>query len=119
MADGLSTTIWVESLLTGFHNWPDAPKERDYLASRHRHTFKVRLDVRVRHDERDVEFHELTERLGRWWGPGDREWGAASCEAIARQLVTDLRGDGVGATAASVSIDGEGGALVRWDGEEG
>ncbi|RSS69854.1 hypothetical protein [Streptomyces sp. WAC06614] len=113
MTDRLSTTIWVESLLPGFHRWPDAPKERDHLASRHRHVFKVRLDVLVLHDERDVEFHELTERLRHWWGPGEREWGGASCEAVARLLMTDLSGDGMRVMAASVSIDGEGGATVR------
>lgn len=110
-----STTIWIELDLVGFHRWPDAPPARDYLVNRHRHTFRVRVDVLVAHDERDIEFHDLTDAVRTWWGPAEREWDGASCEAIARELGEHLIGNGVVVESTSVAVFGEGGAIARWE----
>ncbi|MFI1397941.1 hypothetical protein [Streptomyces sp. NPDC020681] len=85
------------------------------MASRHRHTFRVRVDVLVAHDERDIEFHNLTDTVRNWWGPTERQWGAASCEAIARELGEHLIAKGVVVESAGVGVFGEGGAIARWE----
>ncbi|NEA37548.1 hypothetical protein [Streptomyces sp. SID13031] len=108
------SSIWVDLLLPGFHRWPAAPPNRDHLAYRHRHHFLIRAEVMVEHHDRDVEFMSLTEDVTHWWGAGDRELGEASCENVAEQIGTDLRGLGYSAISVSVAVDHEGGAKVEW-----
>lgn len=108
-----TSTVWVERRLAGFHCWPEAPPGLDHLAHRHRHLFRVRAEVAVRHAERDVEFFAFAEEIDRWWG-GTRECGAASCETIAYELGCHLRSRGHALVEASVATEDEGGATVRW-----
>lgn len=106
-------TVWAEARLPGFHHWPDAPLHRSYLAQRHRHLFHIRATVRVTHDDRDVEFHDLADAIRAWWGPEDRECVSRSCEALARELAGHLLERGMTVTQVDVSEDGETGATYR------
>lgn len=107
------TRIHVAWTAPGFHNWPDAPEHRSYLGVRHRHLFHFRIDLDVMHDERDIEFHDLLD-IGRKSTPHDMEWGAMSCEAIARTLLAIVEHHVPGRHASvTVSEDGECGATVR------
>ncbi|WP_406205349.1 hypothetical protein OH807_30700 [Kitasatospora sp. NBC_01560] len=106
-------TVWARVDLPGFHHWPAAPDHRAYLRARHRHLFHIRAAVHVAHDDRDVEFHDLADAIRVWWGPGDRECGAASCEALARTLAEHLTSLGLRLDEVAVSEDGEAGAIVR------
>lgn len=108
------TCVWSHVQLTGFHQWPDAPMLRAYLRSRHRHTFHVTPQVRVDHSNRAVEFHDLRDHVKAWWGSGDREWGAASCEQIADDLAAHLRGLGLTVMAITVAEDNEDGATITY-----
>jgi len=113
----VSATVWTLVQLPGWHRWPDAPPHRDYLSVRHRHLFHVRVEVQVRHDDRDVEFHDLADAVRDWW-PADGEFGSASCERIGAQLGEHLlRELLLVACVVDVSEDGESGARVnvkRW-----
>ncbi|MFE9254269.1 hypothetical protein [Streptomyces sp. NPDC006879] len=109
-----TASIWVEQRLPGFHRWPEAPPERDFLASRHRHLFRVRVDVLVAHDERDLEFFDVADLIREWWGPGEHEFGPASCEAMARGLGQWLIGRGLPVAETSVAADDEGGSRLVW-----
>ncbi|MFJ8043775.1 hypothetical protein ACIRBX_25065 [Kitasatospora sp. NPDC096147] len=111
-------TVWAEVRLPGFHHWPAAPEHRSYLRARHRHLFHIKASVRAVHDDRDTEFHDLADLMRAWWGPGDRECGAASCEALARSLAEHLVGIGLRVEEIAVSEDGEAGAIVRLPAEE-
>jgi hypothetical protein len=56
--------IWVTFQKAGFHKYPAAendPKLTDvnYLANRHRHLFKFRVEIEVFHNDRDLEFHQV------------------------------------------------------------
>ncbi|MFB8235516.1 hypothetical protein ACFC58_03100 [Kitasatospora purpeofusca] len=106
-------TVWAEVRLPGFHHWPAAPEHRSYLRARHRHQFHIRVSVRVAHDDRDTEFHDLGDAIRAWWGPAARECGAASCEALARSLAAHLTGLGLRLDEVAVSEDGEAGATIR------
>ncbi len=100
-------TVTIE----GFHYWPDAAGPVDFLSVRHRHRFLVRAEMPVCHDDRDVEFitlgRQVCGHLTRLHGD-PCEFGAMSCEMIARELVAAL-----GLSACEVWEDGENGARVE------
>jgi hypothetical protein len=108
------STIWVTDSIVGFHSWNDAPAETAYLSSAHRHIFHIKLFARVRHGDRDIEFHDLKRRLrvalSRFPSNahGELEFGEMSCEMIAERLLVELDLD-----VAEVSEDGECGAVVE------
>jgi hypothetical protein len=103
-------TVWTRAELPGFHRWPGAHEKRSYLRDRHRHLFAITVHTPVHHDERDTEFHDLQDLIREWWGPEPREWGASSCETIARDLHDYLAARGIAAARIDVSEDGESGA---------
>lgn len=84
--------------VNGFHAWPDAPADLAYLSTRHRHAFYFKVEVRVGHDNRQVEFHQLQRALRaaiedlypRGGNGGEFEFGAASCEMLAKDLYVYL-----------------------------
>lgn len=109
--------VWAKVLLPGFHRWPDAPPNRTYLAAKHRHLFHVTATVEVGHSNREVEFHDLHDIIRTWWGGTDlgiRDWGTASCEVMARELLDHLSDDhDLTPVRVEVSEDGEAGAIVE------
>ena len=107
-----AVTVWASAALPGFHRWPDAPPQREYLAARHRHLFRVTAHVAAGHDDRDTEFHDLQDLIRAWWGAGPRECGDASCETIARALAGHLGRAALRVVQVEVSEDGENGAIV-------
>ena len=105
----MKITVWCTTSFEGFHCWPDAPAEVDFLRVRHRHIFHVKASKQVFHDDRDVEFILLKRSVDRAISDlkkGDVEnW---SCERWAVELINR-----VGLTSCEVSEDGENGALVE------
>ena len=102
--------------LPGLHRWPGAPERRAYLRSLHRHLFAVTVTVATRHDDRDVEFHDLGEEArallaarGEQYHPQAAllTFGASSCEMLAEDLASELAGRGYDVTRVAVSEDGE------------
>lgn len=108
--------VYATFEVEGFHRWPDAHAERDYLRARHRHLFGICVWVRVSHDERDVEFHDLRSMIEAWWtDSGGPERDTASCESMATALGEHLARDrGLAVTGVEVNEDGENGAQVTW-----
>lgn len=113
--------VWARADLPGFHFWPDAPPHRHYLAQEHRHLFRVEVAVEVRHDDRDLEFHDLLDVVREWWAEhaadstGAVAWGSASCERIAGWLAAHLRERGLldrRAWRVTVAEDDESGATI-------
>ena len=106
----LPAIIWVKHQAPGFHNWPDAPINRDYLAARHRHVFHVEVHISVAHDDREVEFHDLLDFVREAFPGG--ELGAQSCEMMARDLGKKIALRFGRACEVSVSEDGGVGSTV-------
>ncbi len=84
----MNKTAIARFQVEGFHNWPDAKGERDYLVNRHRHLFYVEASIELFHNEREIEFHDFlafckTEFLG-------GEMGSKSCETMASELVIEI-----------------------------
>lgn len=113
------TTVWASVTAPGFHHWPDATPHRAYLADHHRHLFHLHARVRVTHEDRQVEFHDLSDTLRTWWGPHPRDCGTASCETLARALAAHLDQLGMSVHTVTVSEDGEHGATLTYPTPEG
>lgn len=99
----------------GMHRWPEAPDDVAFLRHRHRHQFSTRVEVRVEHDDRDVEFIRLKRCVSafieaRFAGDND----AASCEHMARRIAAHLDAKGYSVARVVVSEDGENGADLRF-----
>jgi len=103
------TFIGVRIVVEGFHNFPSASEifgpEVKFLESKHRHKFGITLEVAVNHDNRDKEFfilqREVEDYINRNYGK-PAEFGACSCEMIARDLM-----EAFNATKVIVDEDGE------------
>lgn len=113
--------IFVRFEITGIHCWPDAQGTRKYLASPHRHQFHFKVETRVKHNDREIEFHDLI-NAAKWYvvtavgGMSSQhdcvEFDNASCEMIAEQLGCHLCLKYARPFTITVSEDGECGATV-------
>lgn len=90
----VARSVRARTTFTGYHRWPEASGERTYLADRHRHEFTLTAELRVDHQDREVEFHDLADFLAVTVVPvlGDDlqpfagapiELGRRSCEDVA------------------------------------
>ena len=53
----MNRSIWINTEFNATHCWPECPiDEVEYLRHEHRHTFKVKVQLEVIHNDRDVEF---------------------------------------------------------------
>lgn len=52
----MQNSIFVKTSFVGFHAWPGAPDQVAFLRNLHRHVFHVRVEVEVKHDDREIEF---------------------------------------------------------------
>ena len=111
------TNIIIRFQLDGMHNFTKAAvlfPEAAFLADRHRHMFHFELYKQVNHDDRDVEFicfkrdvmNYLTDKYSDNY-KRTLEFGAMSCEMIARELLEYFDCERV-----SVFEDGENGAEI-------
>ncbi len=109
--------IFVRFKVPGFHCWPGAPDHRLYLRARHRHLFGFEVSTMVGADDREIEFHDLIDFARDcfdWPKNGASvEFGARSCEMIARQLAGALARCYQRSFVVTVDEDGECGATVE------
>lgn len=101
--------VVAQTRFEGFHSWPDAPEEVEFLRNRHRHEFHVRAEKIVSHDNREVEFILLKQEIDATIEEGQEICAAEhwSCEQWAKHLLDTLKLDKV-----EVFEDGENGAVV-------
>lgn len=110
------TTVHATTRFSSLHCWPEAPPEVAYLADPHRHEFHVRVEVPVRHADRDIEFillkqfiDDVIEGLGLTPNAGTK-----SCEQMATQLRDEVEREyEASGVSVTVSEDGENGATVH------
>ena len=117
------TSIFCTFQVCGFHGWPDAPEAYSYLRALHRHVFHARVDCKVEHNDRAVEFidfkakaqkafESLGEVVDTAWSDIGIYFGSKSCEMLATELLKELRGKGYLVTRVEISEDGENGSTV-------
>lgn len=108
------TAIGVRVKVPGFHFWLNAPKEVEFLKSKHRHLFGIEAVFNVDHDDRDREFFLMQKKIEQflnstiWFRDGGYQFEEMSCEMIAKMLL-----DGLDLVRCRVDEDGENYAEVE------
>lgn len=114
----MRTVVTVQVKVPGFHHWPDAPPEVEFLADPHRHLFTFKLMMEVT-QSRQYEFFILQQQLRNYLdelydshesGLG-YDFGASSCEELAKATLELFQTVGVVA-AVEVSEDDENSAYI-------
>lgn len=108
------TIIHAQFKVEGFHCWPEAEGQRDYLANRHRHFFRYRASISVAHDDREIEFHDFLD----WCiaNAPQGELGRLSSEEMAQTLLGRMRERWPSRDSYQVEVweDEEVGCTVNW-----
>lgn len=113
-----SRAIIVTTEFEGLHCYPDAPAEVQFLASPHRHIFKVKAKIQVFHDNRELEFFKVKRDIS-WFINGTiNKDDCGSCEKMAEDLANYLAGryninNNINARHIEVEVweDGENGSI--------
>lgn len=120
----ITSEVFCTLQVEGTHNWPECPfDEVAYLRDPHRHVFHIKAHKIVNHDDRDQEFIMLKHQILSYFtlkyynteryhiaGSDVHEFGAMSCEMIARELIEEFN-----LCRCEVSEDGENGAILIVD----
>jgi hypothetical protein len=91
----MTTLIVARTDMLATHRWPDAPERRKYLSNVHAHIFKFEARAKVKHSDREVEFHDLRQELHEVLGKiadfriGSHppSFGDLSCEQIGERIL--------------------------------
>lgn len=107
----MANFIWVTTQKEMLHRYPEAPEGVKYLKNLHRHLFKFKIYLEVKHDNRDIEFikfkHEVNEILDRI----NRDLKRKSCEMLSNHLAYKISKKYPGRDIKiEVSEDGENGS---------
>lgn len=113
MSNNATCRLFVQTKMTGFHRWPSPTENRDYLGSRHRHQFGIKVEIEAPiNDDRIIEFHDLIDYTRSLW-PTDGELNDSSCETMAATLCEKIANNyGLSFCSVTVDEDGEAGATV-------
>jgi hypothetical protein len=94
----MTKSIIIKFNLDGFHNYPDPPKEVDFLKNIHRHTFVIKAAYKVSHSNREKEIFicrgELKDYINECYG-NPAQFRNMSCEMIAEELLEFGSEDGM------------------------
>ena len=110
------TRIVARLEIEGVHRWLACPiPEVNYLKNYHRHIFKISAYSYVQHDNRDIEFiqlsHQIKQHLHNRYYSDHYQclfFDDMSCEMIAAEIVKHFN-----LHECEVNEDGEGGAIVK------
>lgn len=113
----MQTYVYCTTRVVGFHNWPNAPFSSEFLKSKHRHEFHIKVIVNVVHNDRDIEFIRLREDVDEMFAGGSpvHNFGSKSCEMIAEDIKSILETKEYKVHSVEVSEDGENGAILVWE----
>ena len=83
--------VVVRFQFEGFHHFPEAPNEVDFLRKPHRHIFHCEVKLPVTHNDRELEFIMAKQHLQRFVAEKyDFELSKRSCEMICEDLLTEI-----------------------------
>ena len=111
--------IWVTFQKVGFHRYPAAsedPRLADvsYLANKHRHLFKFKVEIEIFHNDRELEFHQVLNYCESLYD-GQLDIDFKSVEMLADDLYIQLAAKYPGRhMAIEVSEDGECGCRIEY-----
>lgn len=109
--------IHVEFRKSGIHCYPDAPEEVAFLRSPHFHYFYFKVDVEVKHDNREIEFILFQKWCEKLYADNTLQLDNKSCEMIAKDLINKITEEyGERRIRVSVLEDNINGAIVdNWN----
>lgn len=111
----VTRSIWVTFDREGFHRYPDAPEPVAYLRDTHRHLFKFRVGISVKHNDRDIEFHMFRKWLLSLYCADTLHVDFKSCEMLAQDLLHAISAQYPNRDiTVDVSEDGECGATLSY-----
>ena len=106
-------TVILDFDVEGYHSYPNAPKEVEFLSYPHRHIFQIRAGYRVTDSNREreifIEQDNVKNYLGEVFGV-PCQFENMSCEMIAEEILEFAQEDGC--VWVEVFEDGKGGARV-------
>jgi len=139
MENKVNRSIWVTFKKEGIHKYPaalDDPKlatgdwdDVSFLGYPHRHIFHFRVQIEVRHNDRDIEFIQFKRWLERLYSGTNSNGGEAkgstdadvllldykSCEMIADELYEKISAKYPGRyVEIEVAEDGENGCNIKY-----
>lgn len=118
----MSKYIIVTNNFKGYHRYAEAPANVQFLQNIHRHVFNIKTTIEVFHNERELEFFRLQDKIERFIRRHyNQKWEAyiegiyiGSCEALAEALVLYLKETYPGRhVRVEVWEDNENGAIVE------
>ena len=124
----LKSKIWVTFRKEGVHLYPaalDDPKlatggwdDVSFLGVPHRHIFHFKVEIKVFHDDRDIEFIQFKRWMERLYDVEEvLSLNHKSCEMIAEDLAEQINNRYPGRDMTiTVSEDGENGATLEFKG---
>jgi len=90
--------VIAQITIEGFHNYPNAPKQVNFLQFPHRHQFVIKVGYEVEDLNREKEIFiaraEIENYINEAYGV-PAQFGAMSCEMIANELLEFGMEDGV------------------------
>ena len=108
-------SIFITTKFEGYHKYPNAPDEVDFLKLLHRHMFGVKCKIQVFHDDRELEFIMVKHRVEEFI-QNNLIKSSESCESYATKILCFLEEqyckDIYRQIIVSVDEDGENGAEV-------
>lgn len=113
--------IWVTFQKAGFHRYPAAGEDPNlsdvsYLAARHRHLFKFRVEIEIFHNDRELEFHQVLNYCESLYKDNHLEIDYKSVEMLANDLYVQLAARYPDRyMAIEVSEDGECGCRIEYN----
>ena len=110
----MKKTVILDFDVEGFHEYPNAPKEVEFLSYPHRHIFQIRAGYSVEDMNREkeifIEQDFLKDYLFESYG-SPCQFGSMSCEMIAHEILIFAKDEGC--EWVEVFEDGKGGARVE------
>lgn len=117
--------IYVQFEKEGIHCYPAAGTDPrlesvSFLQYPHRHIFKFRVEIEVKHNDRDIEFIIFKRWLeslysDNMYGDGTLQLNSKSCEMLAEELITHISDcHPYIYIAVEVSEDGENGCRLEY-----
>lgn len=86
----MKKTVIIQFSVDGFHRYPNAPKEVEFLSNQHRHTFLIKCGFEVTDSNREKEIFicrdEIKNYINECYGV-PAQFNDMSCEMIAEDIL--------------------------------
>ena len=114
----MTNYVWVTAEKAMIHKYEMAPDEVSFLRNLHRHLFKFKVFIEVRHNDRDIEFFMFKRFIESVLYIMKTDVGNYSCEHMADHINKCITKKYNGRkTKIEVSEDNENGIIKSYDNE--